>query len=57
MHREAGLGPPVRYFAGRSGVVLLLWIFCVFSVLCLLCICVPQFVCALWSPAGKRLTS
>ena len=25
-----------------------------FSVLRLLCLCVRLFVCALWSPAGKR---
>ena len=23
-----------------------------FSVLCLLCLCVRRFICALWSPAG-----
>ena len=28
-----------------------------FSVLCLLCLCVRLFICALWSPAGKWLTS
>ena len=28
-----------------------------FSVLCLLCICARLFICALWSPAGKGLTS
>ena len=28
-----------------------------FSVLCLLCFCAPLFICALWSPAGKGLTS
>ena len=28
-----------------------------FSVLCMLCICVRLFICALWSPAGKVLTS
>ena len=28
-----------------------------FSVLCLLCICARLFICALWSPAGKRLIS
>ena len=32
----------------------LLW---VFSVLCLLCLCSRLFICALWSPAGKGLTS
>ena len=30
---------------------------CVFSVLCLLCLCAGLFICALWSPAGKGLTS
>ena len=34
-----------------------LWIFYVFSVLCLLCLCSRLFICALWSPAGKGLTS
>ena len=28
-----------------------------FSVLCLLCLCTFLFICALWSPAGKGLTS
>ena len=28
-----------------------------FSVLCLLCLCAGLFICALWSPAGKGLTS
>ena len=32
----------------------LLWFF---SVLCLICLCACQFKCALWSPAGKGLTS
>ena len=35
----------------------LLLIFYVFSVLCLLCLCARLFICALWSPAGKGLTS
>ena len=26
-----------------------------FSVLCLFCLCACLFICALWSPAGKRL--
>ena len=30
---------------------------CVFSVLCLLCLCARLFICALWSPAGKGLNS
>ena len=29
----------------------------VLSVLCLLCLCVRLFICALWSPAGTGLTS
>ena len=28
-----------------------------FSVLCLLCLCACLFICALWSPAGKGMTS
>ena len=44
-------------FTDRSKVVLLLWIIYVFSVLCLLCLCACLFICALWSPAGKGLTS
>ena len=28
-----------------------------YSVLCLLCLCVRLFICVLWSPAGKGLTS
>ena len=30
---------------------------CFCSVLCLLCLCALLFICALWSPAGKVLTS
>ena len=37
------------------------WLFvdllCFCSVLCLLCLCARLFICALWSPAGKGLTS
>ena len=32
-----------------------LW--CFLSFLCLLCLCTRLFKCALWSPAGKGLTS
>ena len=28
-----------------------------FFVLCLLCLCARLFICALWSPAGKVLSS
>ena len=30
---------------------------CFCSVLCLICLCARLFICALWSPAGKVLTS
>ena len=30
---------------------------CFWSVLCLQCLCARLFICALWSPAGKGLTS
>ena len=30
---------------------------CFCSVLCLLCLCVRMFICALWPPAGKELNS
>ena len=30
---------------------------CFCSVLCLICLCARLFICALWSPAGKGLTS
>ena len=30
---------------------------CFCSVLCLLCLCARLFICDLWSPAGKGLTS
>ena len=38
-------------------MVLLLWIICVFSVLCLLCLCARLFICTLWSTTGKGLGS
>ena len=45
--RKTSLSPPVKYFTDRSKAVLLLWIFYVFSVLCLLCLCMRLFICAL----------
>ena len=42
-----------RFQGGTSFVELL----CFYSVLCLLCLCAHLFICALWSPAGKGLTS
>ena len=41
------------FLGGTSFVDLI----CFCSVLCLLCLCVRLFICALWSPAGKGLTS
>ena len=41
-------------FQGGTSFVDLL---CFCSVLCLLCFCARLFICALWSPAGKELTS
>ena len=41
-------------FQGGTSFVDLL---CYCSVLCLLCLCARLFICALWSPAGKGLTS
>ena len=43
----------LSFQSGTSFVDLL----CFCSVLCLLCLCVRLFICALWSPAGKGLTS
>ena len=41
-------------FQGVFSFVNLLWFF---SVSCLLSLCVLLFICALWPPAGKGLTS
>ena len=35
----------------------LLCVFFLSKGLCLLCLCACLFICALWSPAGKGLTS
>ena len=43
-----------RPFQGGTSFVDLL---CFCSVLCLLCLCARLFICALWSPAGKGLSS
>ena len=56
--REAGLSPPLKYFTDRSKAVLLVDLLCFFFCLVFaICICARLFICALWSPAGKRLTS
>ena len=44
--------PPVKYFTDRSKAVLLL---CFFGLSFAMPFCL--FMCALWSPAGKELTS
>ena len=54
---ETGLSPPVNIFTDRSKAVLLLWIIYVISVLFLLCFHARLFIDALWSSAGKGLTS
>ena len=46
-----------EYFTDRSKAVLLLWIFYVFVLSCVCYVCARLFICALWSPAGKGLTS
>ena len=56
-HRETGLSPPVNIFSDRSNVVLLLWNIYVIAVSFLLCYRVRLLIDALWSPAGKGLTS
>ena len=55
---ETGLSPPVKnIITDRSRAVLPLWIIYVISVLFLLCFRARLFIDALWSPAGKGLTS
>ena len=54
---ETGLSPPVNMFTDCSMAVLLLWIIHFISVLCFLCFRAHLFIDALWSPAGKGLTS
>ena len=44
-------------FNKGSKAVLLLWIFYVFVLSCVCYVCARLFICALWSPAGKGLTS
>ena len=43
-------------FQGGTSFVDLLWVFFVLCLLCL-CTCARLFICALWSPNGKGLTS
>ena len=53
---ETGLSHHVKFLL-TVHTVLILWIIHVISVVCLLCFCVRLFIVALWSPAGKGLTS
>ena len=55
--RETGINHPVKYFNDRSKAVLLLCIIHIISVLYLLCFRASLCIDALWSPAGKGLTS
>ena len=48
--RETGLSPPVKYLTDGSKAVLLCGSFMFF-------LCALLFIFALWSPAGKGLTS
>ena len=57
MRHETGLSLPVKYFTDRSKAVLPMWIIYVISILFLLCFRARLFIDALWSPAGKGLTS
>ena len=54
---ETGLSPPVKYFYCPFQGGTTLWIIHVISVLCLLCFRPHLYIDALWSPAGKGLTS
>ena len=45
------------HFTDHSKAILLLWIFYVLSCLVFAMFCARLFICALWSPAGKGLTS
>ena len=51
------LSLPVKYFTDHSKAELLLWIIYAKYILFLLCFRAPLFIDALWSPAGKGLTS
>ena len=53
---ETGLSPPVNILLTVQGGTSFVDLLC-FSVLCLLCLCARLFTCALWSSAGKGLTS
>ena len=57
MRHETGLSPLVIFFTDYSKAVLLLWIIYAISVSFLLCFRAHLFIDALWSPAGKGLTS
>ena len=45
------------FYRPFQGVTSFVDLSCFCSVLCLLCLCVRLFICALGSPAGKGLTS
>ena len=49
--------PPPKVNLGVGEMGFICESFYVFSVLCLLYLCARPFICVLWSPAGKGLTS
>ena len=56
--RETGLSPPENILLTFQGGTSFMDLLCVFfSVLSLLCIVRVLFICAVWSRAGKWLTS
>ena len=55
MHIKLGMCDATR--PDRSKAVPFVDHLCFCSVLCLLCLCARLFICALWLPAGKGLTS
>ena len=57
VHRLTGLSPPVKYFTDHSKVMLFFVDFLCYFCLVMLCFHARLFVDALWSPAGKGLTS
>ena len=57
MSNSADQDQTISYFTDRSKAVLLLWIFYVFVLSCVCYVYARLFICALWSPAGKGLTS
>ena len=47
----------MQEYSSTRRLITFVGILCFCSVLCLLCLCARLFICVLWSPAGKALTS